>query len=745
MLLICIAMLPILLGLSKTFIKTNNNLYEKYIKNFINGIPYTDANGNIREDVIAKEIIMLKQNYNSHFRSTEQRFKDYSQELGIDPNQELKTNNNKIISDDEYSTYTQLNYEYNAAKKDANKSDTDYRDEAIKSINQNLINSNVMNNQKNIEYYVETNNGQIISNISGESKDSIIDKTKKFSKDYVMFLDITNNLPTERQVTPNLNWVIDYLIHNNKIDTKLVGFKNIVIRISNPLKAGDELYSVIKNYTISNTVGYCALILFALDILITSILVFLLIKQKELFVKENFLIKWYDKLFLELRILAVILMFILLLGLYKKFLFRAISNIENFIGYVVDNTNFPFVDYITTNIFIFSIGYILIGYLVICDIYKLCSVKITSGLKEYIYEKSIFPIISNKFKTSIFNKSLTGRMVVLLSIIFLYLISIYYTIWSLSYSGYYDRITSSSVTAILTICILAYIISFFFNIYKIKLTTENIINGIYNNKIKIKGSFLLNELADNIINIENGLDIALDKAIKSERLKGELITNVSHDLKTPLTSIINYVDLLDNYNISDENRKTYLGILKERSQRLKVLIEDLFEASKAASGNLEIHMEYLDIVALLRQTIGEFEDKISISNLEFIKKMPDKKLTIYADGKKTFRVFQNLISNILKYSLSGTRVYIDVEEKDEFISITFKNISEYPLNFTEEEILERFKRGDTSRTTEGSGLGLAIAKNLVELQGGIFEIKLDGDLFKVSILLKKKISNLNNV
>jgi signal transduction histidine kinase len=739
MLLICIAMLPILLGLSKTFIKTNNNLYEKYIKNFINGIPYNDENGNIREDAIAKETTMIKQNYNSHLGSTEQRFKDYSQELGIDPNQELKTNDNKAISDDEYSTYTQLYYEYNTAKKDASKSDAEYRDEAIKTINQHLININVMNNQKNIEYYVETNDGQIISNFSGESKDSIMDNTKKFSKDYVMFLDITNSSPTETHVTPNLNWVIEYLIYNNKIDTELVSFKNIIIRISNPLKSGDELYSVIKKYTISNTVGYGALLFLFLDILTISILIFLLIKQKELFIKENFLIKWYDKLFLELRALTVILMFILLFGLYHAFLFRAISNIENFIGYIVDNSNFPFLDYIDMKIFIFSVGYILIGYLVFCDIYKLYSVKITSGLKQYIYDKSIFPIICNKFRTSLFNRSMDGRLVMLLSIIILYLTSISYTIWSITtYRQDYIIITSVSISIIFTICILLYIFSFFINIYKIKLATENIINGVYNNEIKIKGSFLLQELADNIINIETGLDIALDKAIKSERLKGELITNVSHDLKTPLTSIINYVDLLDNDNISDEKRKTYLEILKERSLRLKVLIEDLFEASKASSGNLEMHMENLDPVALLRQTLGEFEDKISISNLEFIKNIPDKKLIIHADGKKTFRIFQNLISNILKYSLSGTRVYIDVEEKDEFVSITFKNISEYSLNFSEEDILERFKRGDSSRTTEGSGLGLAIAKSLVELQGGIFELKFDGDLFKAIVLLKKK-------
>ena len=280
--------------------------------------------------------------------------------------------------------------------------------------------------------------------------------------------------------------------------------------------------------------------------------------------------------------------------------------------------------------------------------------------------------------------------------------------------------------------------AFFTDINKIKTATDNIVKGTYKNEIKIKNSSILKELADNIMNIEDGLDKAIGKAVKSERMKGELITNVSHDLKTPLTSIINYVDLLDKENVSEEKKKEYLAILKERSARLKVLIEDLFEASKAASGNLEMHMENLDPVALLRQTLGEFEDRISNSNLDFIKNIPEQKLTIYADGKKTFRIFQNLISNILKYSLKCTRVYIDVEEKEKFVSITFKNISEYPLNFTEEEILERFKRGDASRTTEGSGLGLSIAKNLVELQGGIFKIKLDGDLFKVIVLLQKQ-------
>lgn len=247
---------------------------------------------------------------------------------------------------------------------------------------------------------------------------------------------------------------------------------------------------------------------------------------------------------------------------------------------------------------------------------------------------------------------------------------------------------------------------------------------------------ILKDIANNIINIEEGLNKAIDKAIKSEKMKSELITNVSHDLKTPLTSIINYIDLLDRDSISEENRKKYLEILKERSFRLKNLIEDLFEASKAASGALELNMEKLDPVALIRQTLGELQDKIQAADLKIIKRIPERKLLMYADGKKTFRVFQNLISNIIKYSLKGSRVYIEVFEDYEEIVIIFKNISEYQMNFNEDELLERFKRGDSARTTEGSGLGLSIVKSLVEIQGGRFNINIDGDLFKAIVRLR---------
>lgn len=221
-------------------------------------------------------------------------------------------------------------------------------------------------------------------------------------------------------------------------------------------------------------------------------------------------------------------------------------------------------------------------------------------------------------------------------------------------------------------------------------------------------------------------------------MKSELITNVSHDLKTPLTSIINYVDLLNQENITEDQRKKYLGILKDKSNRLKALIEDLFEVSKASSGSMELDMQDLDPVSLLRQTLGEFEDKIENSNLKIIKKIPEEKLVVYADGRKTFRIFQNLLSNIFKYSMEGSRVYIEVSDSGKYVEVIFKNTSKEELNFTEEEILQRFKRGDASRTTDGSGLGLAIAKSLTEVQEGIFDIKIDGDLFKAIVKMKKE-------
>ena len=264
--------------------------------------------------------------------------------------------------------------------------------------------------------------------------------------------------------------------------------------------------------------------------------------------------------------------------------------------------------------------------------------------------------------------------------------------------------------------------------------TQRIKNGDIHHKLQLIGEDNFTTLADNINNIRDGLDKAIDSQLRSERMKSELITNVSHDLKTPLTSIINYVELIKKEeNISPDYLKDYVNVLDSKSKRLKVLIEDLFEASKASSGNIELNMEKIDFTQLLRQAIGELEEKLSETNLNLKINVPEEKVYIKADGRRMYRVLENLLSNISKYSMPHTRVYIDITKADNKVRLTMKNISSYELNFDPDEIMERFKRADESRNTEGSGLGLAIARDLVNLQGGSFNIDIDGDLFKSTV------------
>jgi len=248
---------------------------------------------------------------------------------------------------------------------------------------------------------------------------------------------------------------------------------------------------------------------------------------------------------------------------------------------------------------------------------------------------------------------------------------------------------------------------------------------------------ILSPVATNLNNIKNGFKLAIDKEITSEKMKTELISNVSHDLKTPLTSIITYVDLLKSENLTEENRKEYIDILDRKSKRLKGLIEDLFEASKASSGNVELQLEKLDVVALFKQTLGELEEKINNSTLQMKIAAPENKILCNLDGRRTYRIFENIMTNIIKYSMENTRVYITIVEDEQEVSFTFKNISSYEMNFSPEEITERFTRGDRARNTEGSGLGLAIAKSLIVLQRGTLNIEVDGDLFKLKVTFPK--------
>lgn len=267
----------------------------------------------------------------------------------------------------------------------------------------------------------------------------------------------------------------------------------------------------------------------------------------------------------------------------------------------------------------------------------------------------------------------------------------------------------------------------------------NISNGNTTYKIDTKLFYgKERELAENINHISTGLETALQEKVRSERLKADLITNVSHDIKTPLTSIINYVDLIKREKIQDPRIQGYLEVLEQKSQRLKTLTEDLVEASKASSGNLKLDMTSIDFVELIYQTNGEFEEKFALRHLELVSTLPDDAMLIEADGRYLWRVLENLYNNAFKYAMEHSRVYVDITKEEENILFTIKNISENPLNIRADELTERFVRGDVARTTEGSGLGISIAKSLTELQGGQFQLYIDGDLFKATVAFPLK-------
>ena len=272
--------------------------------------------------------------------------------------------------------------------------------------------------------------------------------------------------------------------------------------------------------------------------------------------------------------------------------------------------------------------------------------------------------------------------------------------------------------------------------WRVRKGTEVIAAGNLNHQIesdRLPGD--LREQAEALNNISGGLTQAVNEQMKSERFKAELITNVSHDLKTPLTSIINYVNLLKTTQQTDPKAREYIEVLDRKSQRLKKLTEDLVEASKASTGTLSVNREKIGLVQLLDQALGEYEERLEGKQLAVVRTLPEEECFVYADGRHLWRVMDNLLSNCAKYALEGTRVYVEISRGKGSVSLSVKNISREPLNVPPERLMERFVRGDVSRTTEGSGLGLSIAKSLTELQGGTFQLVVDGDLFKAVVTL----------
>jgi signal transduction histidine kinase len=434
-------------------------------------------------------------------------------------------------------------------------------------------------------------------------------------------------------------------------------------------------------------------------IIVLLMITYIFNKKKEEMPLIKKLINWYNEVPLDLRIFIFVI-YSLIMSVYArrvKFFYKP-YNYEHI--------------YILTIMAIYMF-YFIINYMIANSLYK--------DREE----------LRKQVKTCIFNK-LSKKGISILTLLAVAAVPA-------SIFAFYIHSMVIMIPILYFICYLLFMIIYFINKIKffknILKGTEEIVSGNLNYTIKEKGAGNLFKLAHNINNMKAGFKKSLENEIKSERLKSELITNVSHDLKTPLTSIINYVDLLKKEDLTNEQAKVYIEVLDRKSQRLKVLIDDLFEAAKMASGEVELNLEKVDVTALLQQSLAELHEKINSSSLIFKVKIPEEKVYANLDGKKTWRVFENLINNILKYSLPKTRVYIDLIEENNNIIITMKNISAYEMDFDNSEIFERFKRGDKSRSTEGSGLGLAIAKSILELQGGSLSIEIDGDLFKAVVIV----------
>ena len=321
-------------------------------------------------------------------------------------------------------------------------------------------------------------------------------------------------------------------------------------------------------------------------------------------------------------------------------------------------------------------------------------------------------------------------IVMRVSICFVSYLLLQILLWVLSGKG----VLSVAMLAGVNLVVLALLVTDGMQRQKLLTAIQEINSEEGNTRISESGLFAINrQMAAAVNDLGDGLRHALHEQMKSERMKADLITNVSHDLKTPLTSIINYVDLLKREELHNEKANEYLEVLDQKSQRLKQLTEDLVEASRASSGNVVLDIRRIDVKELLMQTSGEFVERFEARGLQLVENFPQNPQYVDADGRRLWRIIENLFRNVEKYAMPHTRVYLDLINDGDRVAFSLKNISENPLNISPEELTERFTRGDESRSTEGSGLGLSIAKDLTEIQQGTFEIYLDGDLFKVTV------------
>ena len=593
-------------------------------------------------------------------------------------------NNEYVKSINYYTDYIGSNVLWLIIDNDTKKAYTNLDYSIDTSTLENII-SKIMKNEYNWKY----ENEEIQTTVAKLSNENIEYIDSGLTKNS---LEIVGNSPTENSNNAQKN---NYTIYTSVLDE---------------LEYVDSIYKDKVLYNTLRVVNQNLVLLIPVLIILMIGLIPLIIngigKTRN---KNGIALNWYDKILIEF---AAIIAF--LIGLSSLIFFIGINGVSTITNFVL---------------LLSSIG---VGLLIIYFACILFFETLVKRLKTHTFVKTTIAYrLYTKIKELMQSIKLTKRFILYVILFIIANLICFGIMWSDGFIGF-----------LLTIILYGITFNFLNKRLKSYLKIKSAIYDIYNGNtdVKLNEAEICKEMQDTakqINDIAGGLSNALEEKLKSERLKTELITNVSHDIKTPLTSIINYVDLLKKEKIEGEKAQEYLGILDNKSQRLKKLTEDLVEASKASSGAIKLNIEKLNVNELIKQVSGEFEDKFKNHNLQEIITFPEKDVYINADSRYMYRVLENMYSNISKYAMEGTRVYTDIFEKNEKISIQIKNVSKQKLNITTDELMQRFVRGEASRNTEGSGLGLSIARSLTELQQGSFNIYLDGDLFKVIIEFEK--------
>jgi len=604
---------------------------------------------------------------------TEEKIKNKEEQLFLEFRHDSKEYNYHISKDENYKKFQEL-----------------YADK-ISKINDELIKEDLkqyntllqrLKELRGVVYYA-TDGENVFTNSPNKAKGYF----KSFPSYFVFDKPEEKVYPEEIRGNKYFHWITD---NSKKLDRQddiiYIGFTNEFL---NPrIKEWNERKEFI-------TESLYEIIVFLLVFIVALIYLIWVLGRKS-FNDKDINLNFIDKLYVDLNLIICALLITLWVG--------AITLLNHY-----DSLQF-----------IFPITLIIgsIGLLLVLSIFK--HIKNKSFFKHSLISKIIYRIFT-------FFKDIYGSGSVAVKVL---LIIIGYPLLTIVTINFFP-------ISLLIIGIVAWISLKKINEFNaLKAGVERIKNGDIYHKIELPKDREFGKLAANINSITDGLNKAVENELKSERLKTELITNVSHDIRTPLTSIITYVDLLKKEE-DIKKREEYIEIIEQKANRLKNLTEDLFEASKASSGNIPVNLEKIDIVSLITQGLGELNDKIEESQLEFKLNHPKEKIFIEADGRLLWRAIENLLSNIFKYAMKGSRVYIDIEDLEKEVILTIKNISAYELNISADELMERFKRGDEARSSDGSGLGLSIAKSLINIQKGNFNIEIDGDLFKAIIRMPK--------